>query len=176
MPPPHAGDWLLALLISACGLRVNDEAVCIAAGLRLGIDLCAPHECPYGAMVRGDGPHGMSRSLGPGRTARDALLSDIILWLWRDLSKACFPGTKEPTGLPTLMGDVQLGRHSFHGRVGNALPGMPLISTSWHPLCHSWQNLTAPDQLRLRLLLLRSQQSKIRPTTLPFCHHTALCP
>jgi Reverse transcriptase (RNA-dependent DNA polymerase) len=93
---PHAGDWLLALPISTCGLRLNDEAVRIATGLRLGADLCVPHKCPCGAMVQHDGSHGMSCSLGPGRTARHALLNDII---WRGLNKAGFPATKEPNGL-----------------------------------------------------------------------------
>src|SRR6218665_996596 len=72
---PHSGDWLH---ISACGLRLNDEAVRIATGLRFGIDLCAPHECPCGAIVLEDGSHGMSCSLGPGRTARHASPKDII--------------------------------------------------------------------------------------------------
>src|SRR5688572_11580450 len=93
---PHAGDWLLALPISACGLRLSDEAVRIATGLRLGVNLCAPHECPCGAMVQEDGSHGMSCRLGPGRTARHASLNDII---WRGLTKAGFPATKEPAGL-----------------------------------------------------------------------------
>jgi len=70
---PHSGDWLLLLPVSVCGLRLNDEAVRIATGLRLGIDLCASHECPCGAIVQADGSHGMSCSLGPGRTARHAL-------------------------------------------------------------------------------------------------------
>jgi len=38
----------------------------------------------------------MSCSLGPGRTARNALLNDII---WRGLTIQPFPATKEPTGL-----------------------------------------------------------------------------
>src|SRR6218665_907291 len=38
----------------------------------------------------------MSCSLGPGRTVRHALLNDII---WRGITKAGFPATKEPTGL-----------------------------------------------------------------------------
>jgi hypothetical protein len=39
----HSGDWLHALPISACGLRLNDEAVRVAVGLRLGTDICQPH-------------------------------------------------------------------------------------------------------------------------------------
>ena len=33
---PHSGDWLHALPLSNCGLRLNDSAVHIAVGLRLG--------------------------------------------------------------------------------------------------------------------------------------------
>src|SRR6218665_2235893 len=36
----HAGDWLLALPHSACGLRLDDEAIRIAACLRLGAWTC----------------------------------------------------------------------------------------------------------------------------------------
>ena len=42
---PHSGDWLHALSIAACGLRLDDEAVRVAVGLRLGINLCVPHTC-----------------------------------------------------------------------------------------------------------------------------------
>ena len=57
---PHCGDWLLALPVGACGLRLHDEAVQIAAGLRHGANLCAPHRCPCGAMVTVEGNHGLS--------------------------------------------------------------------------------------------------------------------
>jgi len=45
---PHGGDWLLALLIANCGLRLDDEAVRVAVGMRLGLSLCVPHSCPCG--------------------------------------------------------------------------------------------------------------------------------
>ena len=48
---PHSGDWLQAMPISSCGLRLDDEAVRIGVGLRLGLTLCVPHKCHCGALV-----------------------------------------------------------------------------------------------------------------------------
>jgi len=50
---PHSGDWLLALPIANCGLRLDDEAVSVAVGMRLGLSLCVPHSCPCGEQVDG---------------------------------------------------------------------------------------------------------------------------
>ena len=54
---PHAGDWLHALPISSCGL-LDDEAIRVAVGLRLGVNLCEPHPCPCGSQVDSRGTHG----------------------------------------------------------------------------------------------------------------------
>ena len=43
---PHSGDWLLALPIANCGLRLEDEAVRVAVGMRLGLTLCVPPHMP----------------------------------------------------------------------------------------------------------------------------------
>ena len=67
---PHAGDWLMAMPISSCGLRLDNEAIRVAVGLRLGCRLCTEHRCPCGAIVDERGIHGLSCRLAAGRLAR----------------------------------------------------------------------------------------------------------
>ena len=93
---PHAGEWLNALPISSCGLRLDDEAIRVAVGFRLGTRLCEPHTCVCGAKVDTLGTHGLSCKRGSGRIGRHNLLNDII---WRALNKANIPTIKEPVGL-----------------------------------------------------------------------------
>ena len=92
----HAGDWLYSLPITSCGLRLSDEAMRVAVGLRLGANICEPHTCACGALVTARGEHGLSCSLGFGRMARHGVLNDLF---YRALVKAGFPATKEPQGL-----------------------------------------------------------------------------
>ena len=93
---PHSGDWLHALPISTCGLRLSDEDVRVAVGLRLGARLCEPHQCPCGANVDTRGIHGLSCKRSVGRTTRHHAINDLI---WRALNKANIPSHKEPAGL-----------------------------------------------------------------------------
>ena len=93
---PHASDWLFALPISSCGLRLDDEAVRIAVGLRLGLHLCQVHQCPCGSTVDARGLHGLSCRRSSGRTARHQQLNDLV---YRALRRADVPAVKEPTGL-----------------------------------------------------------------------------
>ena len=93
---PHSGDWLQALPISSCGLRLDDEAIRVSVGLRLGVNLCVQHTCPCGAPVDCTGIHGLSCRLAFGRQARHHHVNDII---WRAMSSAGVPSTKEPVGL-----------------------------------------------------------------------------
>src|ERR1043165_4861964 len=93
---PHASDWLHALPITACGLRLDNEDVRVAVGLRLGAAICEPHICACGARIDARGSHGLSCSLGFGRIARHNTINDII---HRSLSKAGIPSIKEPPGL-----------------------------------------------------------------------------
>jgi len=93
---PHSGDWLLALPITNCGLRLDDEAVRVAVGMRLGLGLCVPHSCPCGEQVDAQGLHATVCKKAPGRIARHQVLNDII---WRSMGSAGIPATKEPSGL-----------------------------------------------------------------------------
>jgi len=93
---PHSGDWLLALPIANCGLRLEDEAVRVAVGMRLGLTLCVPHKCHCGSDVDAQGRHAMVCKKAPGRVARHQVLNDIIL---RAINAADVPAVKEPSGL-----------------------------------------------------------------------------
>ena len=44
---PHSGDWMLAPPVTALGLRLSDEEVRIAVGVRLGTTLYEPHLCHH---------------------------------------------------------------------------------------------------------------------------------
>lgn len=93
---PHTGDWLLALLLSSCGLWLDDEVMRIALALCLGVSIYQLHGYPCDSLVAVDGPQGLSCGLGPGRLARHTVLNDLI---GRSLTRAGIPNTKELPGL-----------------------------------------------------------------------------
>jgi hypothetical protein len=93
---PHAGDWLNALPITTCGLRLDNEAIRVAIGLRLGLNICEPHTCPCGSFVGSTGVHGLSCKKSSGRSARHSILNDLVC---RALVKALIPAVREPAGL-----------------------------------------------------------------------------
>jgi len=87
----HSGDWLLALPIENCGLRLDHEAVRVAVGMRLGLSLCVPHNFHSGTLV-----DAMVCKKAPGKIARHHVLNDII---WQAFCAAWIPAIKEPSGL-----------------------------------------------------------------------------
>ena len=99
---PHSSNWLYALPITACGLCLSDEAIRVAVGLRLGLNICEPHPCPCGAMVTSRGTHGLSCKRSSGRSTCHQQINDTILMV---LKRANVPSTKEPAGL--LRGDAK---------------------------------------------------------------------
>ena len=93
----ESGAWLNALPVSALGLRMDDDTVRIAIGLRLGAPLCLPHVCHQcGAEVDNLGTHGLSCRKSQGRHPRHASINSLIQ---RYLSAAGIPAHLEPTGL-----------------------------------------------------------------------------
>jgi hypothetical protein len=92
----HSGDWMLAMPISSCGLKLDDEAVRVAVGLRLGLNLCVPHRCRCGVQVDARGLHGFVCKHAPGRAQRHHALNNVVT---RAFLSAGIPATKEPTGL-----------------------------------------------------------------------------
>ena len=91
-----SGAWLRALPISSVGLRMADDVIRVAVGVRLGTNLCSPHVCVCGQQVDARGTHGLACKRSAGRHPRHGLLNDII---WRAMQRAKVPASKEPTGL-----------------------------------------------------------------------------
>ena len=76
----HSGDWLHALPIAACGLHLDNEAIRVAVGLRLGCTLCESHACRCGATVDTLGTHAFSCKRSASRILRHNYINDVI---WR---------------------------------------------------------------------------------------------
>ena len=97
----HSGDWLNALPISSCGLRLDDEAVRVAVAMRLGLNLCSPHQCQCGAQVDARGLHSLVCKRVSSRAIRYHNINDIVD---RAFAAAEIPVTKEPSGLSRTEG------------------------------------------------------------------------
>ena len=93
---PHSGDWLHAIPIANCGLRLDDDAIRVAVGLRLGTSICAPHPCVCSDQVDASGRHSLSCKKNSSRILRHNALNDII---HRSFLRASVPAVKEPPGL-----------------------------------------------------------------------------
>jgi len=97
----HSADWLLALPVSSCGLKLTDDAVRVAVSLRLGCSVCVPHTCRCGALADAQGLHGLTCKQAPSKAVRHNAINDVIA---RALSSAGIPATKEPSGLTRVDG------------------------------------------------------------------------
>jgi len=88
----HTGDWLHALPIASCGMRLDEEAVRVAMQLRLGLEICVPHQCDCGAQVDAYGRHGLVCKKAPGKSIPHHSLNYLVA---RALSAADIPSSKE---------------------------------------------------------------------------------
>jgi hypothetical protein len=132
-----SGSWLHALPSVALGLRLSDEEVRIAVGLRLGAPLVRAHTCVCGSTVDLEGHHGLSCRRSAGRQLRHSLANDAIARAFRSVD---IPVELEPSGL--LRGD------------GKRPDGATLIPWS-QGRCLIW-DFTCPDTLAQSHLLQSS--------------------
>ena len=93
---PGSGDWLEALPLTSVGLKMDNNTVRIAVGLRLGAPIVHPHQCVCGSLVTRDGRHGLSCRKSAGRHSRHNQVNDI---LHRAFVSCGTLATREPRGL-----------------------------------------------------------------------------
>lgn len=92
----EAGAWLHALPSRTLGTLLENNTFRIIVGLRLGLDICAPHTCICGSRVNSKGRHGLKCKKSAGRWSRHAELNNIIK---RALGTVDIPARLEPPGL-----------------------------------------------------------------------------
>jgi hypothetical protein len=115
---PFSSDWLTALPISSCGLRLDNDAVRIAVGLRLGAPLGEAHTCVCGHAVDVRGIHGLACRRSASRMSRHQIINDLV---YRALTRAGIPSVKEPQGLSRTDGKRPDGLTLIPWRSGRCL-------------------------------------------------------
>ena len=111
----ESGAWLNALPVSALSLRMDDDTVHVAMGLRLGTPLCLPHVCHHcRAEVINLGTHGLSCRKTQGRHPQHSSINSLIQ---RHLSAAGNRPTLNPLAFATLMANILMVHRSCPGVV-----------------------------------------------------------
>ena len=76
------------------GLRLDNEGVRVAVGVRLGLPLCRPHRCTHCEVEVNDlGTHGLSCRFSKGHHPRHGALNDVVR---RSLEAAKIPAHLKP--------------------------------------------------------------------------------
>ena len=92
----HSSNWLHALPIASCSLRLENEDIRVAVGLCLGVALCQAHQYPCRTLVKVKGLHGLSCKFSSGKHSRYTSINNII---YRACCRSDIPALKKPTGL-----------------------------------------------------------------------------
>ena len=95
----QASDWLNAIPIATLGLKLDNNSLRVAVGLRLGTKLCEPHKCICGVLVDPWGHHGLSCKNAKGTNSHHAHVNDVLR---RALASAGTPSVLEPPGLTRI--------------------------------------------------------------------------
>lgn len=93
----ESGAWLNVLPLSSLGLRMDDNTIRIAVGLRIGSPLCYSHTCYHcGLEVNSFATHGVDCMWSRGQYQCHSAINDIIR---RTLLSANVPSHLEPSHL-----------------------------------------------------------------------------
>ena len=105
--------------MSALGLCMDDNVVRVAVGLRLGVSLCQPHQCPQcGTEVEQLGLHGLSCRMSQGRHSWHAAVKELIR---RALASAKVSSHLKPSGTSCANGKRPDGATVLLWKCGQAL-------------------------------------------------------
>ena len=117
----HSGDWLFALPIASYGLTLDDEAVRVAVGLRLGLTF-ASHS--YVSAVLQWTPVGsIVLSVREPRAGQQGTMLSTT-WSLNLLPQLECPSQKSLPGCPEQTGNDRMALHSSLGRAGSRFVGM----------------------------------------------------
>ncbi|XP_055353034.1 uncharacterized protein LOC129598964 [Paramacrobiotus metropolitanus] len=95
------GAWLDALPTASLGNLLNDSALRIAVGLRLGTPIVTPHRCICSEWVDARGYHGLSCKKSRGRKSRHSSLNATLK---RAFASATIETELEPLGISRTNG------------------------------------------------------------------------
>ena len=118
MTKVHSGYLNECRSAPSCGLGLNDEAVRVAVGIRLALNLRVPHQCRCGSQFDSFGCHSLVCQRAPGITVRHHHLNDVIT---RSLAPAGVPVSKEPSGLSRSDGKRPDGLTLIPWRAGRSV-------------------------------------------------------
>jgi hypothetical protein len=76
---PGSGSWLQSLPCNNLGLRLANNELRIALGLRLGSPLVLTHQCVCGAEVEANEHHGLACRRSSGLHLRHALANEVFV-------------------------------------------------------------------------------------------------
>ena len=86
------------------GLILDEETVCVAVTLRLGLDTCVPHTCRCDTSVDVSGRHELVCKQASGRFTRHQAVKNIVS---RAFVSAEVPTSKEPVGFAVVTANVR---------------------------------------------------------------------
>ena len=127
----ETGAWFNALPISSLGLWMDDDVIRIAAGHRLGIPICHPHQCHHCKATVGElGFYELSCFKNEGRLSHHAAINSIIQ---RSLMVAGISSILEPAGLSRSDGQRSDGVTIAPWKSGRHLSGMSHVLAHLQP-------------------------------------------